>query len=153
MRVAHIRRSRKRLSLKSEMNLVPYIDVMLVLLIIFMVSAPLINASVDVSLPRADVKAINAAKSEPLIVEVDNRGHLFLRQNKHDKIRVSTTQLKTQVRVMLRHNPHLRVLVAGDKSGRYDGVYQALSDLQQAGVSKVGLMSTPKPGKSDARHE
>ena len=146
MRSARPTRRHKRFKLKSEINVVPYIDVMLVLLIIFMVTAPMINASVDVNLPQADAKALHT-KDEPVIVEVDRDGNFFLRKSKNDRDAVTPDQLKAEVGAIVKENPDVSVLVAGDQSGKYNGVYQALTDLQQAGVSKVGLMSTPESGK------
>ena len=150
MRTARTSRRHKRYKLKSEINVVPYIDVMLVLLIIFMVTTPMINASVDVNLPQADAKALHT-KDEPVIVEVDHDGNFFLRKGKDDKEPVTADQLKVEIGAIVKQNPDISVLVAGDQSGKYNGVYQALTDLQQAGVSKVGLMSTPESGKPNAR--
>ena len=150
MRCARHRRYARRFKLKSDINVVPYIDVMLVLLIIFMVTAPMINASVDVELPQAQARALHTQK-EPLIVEVDHAGHFFLRKSKHDKQAVDASQLKLEIAAILKQNPMVRVLVAGDRSGSYDGVYQALGDLQQAGVSSVGLMSVPTPDNPHGR--
>ena len=102
---------------------------------------PMINASVDVNLPQADAKALHT-KDEPVIVEVDHDGNFFLRKGKDDKEPVDAEQLKARVGAIVKQNPDVSVLVAGDNAGKYDGVYQALTDLQQAGVSKVGLMSS-----------
>ncbi|EIL96285.1 protein TolR [Rhodanobacter sp. 115] len=149
MRTPRTSRRHKRYKLKSEINVVPYIDVMLVLLIIFMVTTPMINASVDVNLPQADAKALHT-KNEPLIVEVDHDGNFCIKKDK-DCESVSADQLKVEIGAIVKQNPDISVLVAGDQSGKYNGVYQALTDLQQAGVSKVGLMSTPESGKPNAR--
>lgn len=143
-------RRHKRYKLKSEINVVPYIDVMLVLLIIFMVTAPMINASVDVNLPQAEAKALHT-KDEPVIVSVDRDGHLFLQLGKTAKEPIDAESLKVKVGAFVKQNPDISVLVAGDRTGKYDGVYQVLADLQQAGVAKVGLMSSPESGKPNAR--
>ncbi|MDO1527766.1 protein TolR [Fulvimonas sp. R45] len=139
-------RRHKRFKLKSEINVVPYIDVMLVLLIIFMVTAPMINASVDVNLPQAEAKALHT-KDQPVIVSVDQDGKLYLTLGDSKKEPIDAEALKVKVGAFVKENPDVSVLVAGDRGGKYDGVYQVLADLQQAGVAKVGLMSTPESGK------
>jgi biopolymer transport protein TolR len=133
----------KRYKLKSEINVVPYIDVMLVLLIIFMVTAPMMNSNVDVNLPQANAKSLQD-KKEPVIVSVDQGGQLYLTLGTEKKQPVDVDTLKAKVGAFVKANPEVSVLVAGDRDGKYDGVYQVLAELQQAGVAKVGLMSTPE---------
>lgn len=141
----------KRMKLKSEINVVPYIDVMLVLLIIFMVTAPMLNANVDVNLPQANAKSL-ADKKNPVIVSVGADGSLFLTLEGAKKEPVDVATLQAKVGAFVKANPDISVLVAGDREGKYEGVYQVLADLQQAGVSKVGLMSQPQgAGAGDAR--
>jgi biopolymer transport protein TolR len=133
----------KRLKLKSEINVVPYIDVMLVLLIIFMVTAPMLNANVDVNLPQANAKSLQD-KKEPVIISVGSDGSLFLTMDGTKKEPIDAETMKAKVGAFVKANPEISVLVAGDRDGKYDGVYQVLADLQQAGVAKVGLMSQPQ---------
>jgi biopolymer transport protein TolR len=133
----------KRMKLKSEINVVPYIDVMLVLLIIFMVATPMMNANVDVNLPQANAKSL-ADKKNPVIVSVDAGGNLYLTLEGAKKEPVDVETMKAKVGAFVKANPDISVLVAGDREGKYDGVYQVLAELQQAGVSKVGLMSQPQ---------
>jgi biopolymer transport protein TolR len=140
----------KRLKLKSEINVVPYIDVMLVLLIIFMVTAPMLNANVDVNLPQANAKSMHD-KKEPVIVSVDTKGQMYLTLGTSKKEPIDADALKVKVGAFVKQNPDVSVLVAGDRDGKYDGVYQVLALLQQAGVSKVGLMSAPESGKPNGR--
>ena len=140
----------KRLKLKSEINVVPYIDVMLVLLIIFMVTAPMLNANVDVNLPQANAKSLQD-KKDPVIVSVDNEGHMYLTLGTEKKEPIDADALKVKVGAFVQQNPDVSVLVAGDRDGKYDGVYQVLALLQQAGVSKVGLMSAPESGNPNGR--
>jgi biopolymer transport protein TolR len=135
----------KRLKLKSEINVVPYIDVMLVLLIIFMVTAPMINKNVDINLPQANAKSMQD-KKDPVIVAVDQNGQLYLTLGTEKRQPIDVDTMKTKVGAFVKANPDVSVLVAGDRDGKYDGVYQVLADLQQAGVSKVGLMSAPESG-------
>jgi biopolymer transport protein TolR len=140
----------KRLKLKSEINVVPYIDVMLVLLIIFMVTAPMLNANVDVNLPQANAKSLHD-KKDPVIVSVDSQGQLYLTLGTEKKEPIDANSLKVKVQAFVQQNPDVSVLVAGDRDGKYDGVYQVLALLQQAGVAKVGLMSAPETGNPNAR--
>ena len=135
----------KRLKLKSEINVVPYIDVMLVLLIIFMVTAPMLNSNVDVNLPQANAKSMQD-KKDPVIVQVDHNGQLYLTLGTAKKEPIDADAMKAKVGAFVKANPEVSVLVAGDRDGKYEGVYQVLAQLQQAGVSKVGLMSAPESG-------
>jgi len=133
------RRHRKR-KLKSEINVVPYIDVMLVLLIIFMVTAPLLNLGVDIDLPKSTAKAI-AQKKEPIVVVVGADGGYSLKMQDMPQQRVDAAVLAAKVSAFVKTNPEVAVFVAGDRRADYDTVYQAMVLLQQAGVERVGLMS------------
>ena len=139
------RRLRKR-KLKSEINVVPYIDVMLVLLIIFMVTAPLLNLGVDIDLPQANAKPIQSNK-DPVIVSVDANGGYTLKLPDASKKNVSAAELDAQVRALVATNPNIAVYVAGDEKASYQKVFLALGLLQNAGVDKVGLMSKPAEGR------
>jgi biopolymer transport protein TolR len=140
----------KRFKLKSEINVVPYIDVMLVLLIIFMVTAPMLNSNVDVNLPQANAKSLHD-KKEPVIISVDSQGQMYLTLGTEKKEPIDADALKVKVGAFVQQNPDVSVLVAGDRDGKYDGVYQVLALLQQAGVAKVGLMSAPGSGNPNGR--
>jgi biopolymer transport protein TolR len=140
----------KRFKLKSEINVVPYIDVMLVLLIIFMVTAPMLNANVDVNLPQANAKSLHD-KKDPVIVSVDSQGQMYLTLGTEKKEPIDADALKVKVGAFVQQNPDVSVLVAGDRDGKYQGVYQVLALLQQAGVAKVGLMSAPESGNPNGR--
>ncbi|GAB3782180.1 protein TolR [Dyella agri] len=132
----------RRYKLKSEINVVPYIDVMLVLLIIFMVTTPMLNSNVDVNLPQANAKALQG-KKDSLVIQVAKDGQLSLVLGNGKPEPVDEAGLQVKVKAFMDANPQLSVLVAGDTGGNYGGVYKVLADLQQAGVDKVGLMSTP----------
>jgi biopolymer transport protein TolR len=121
-----------------------------VLLIIFMVTAPMLNANVDVNLPQANAKSLHD-KKDPVIVSVDSQGQLYLTLGTEKKEPIDANSLKVKVQAFVQQNPDVSVLVAGDRDGKYDGVYQVLALLQQAGVAKVGLMSAPETGNPNAR--
>jgi len=132
----------------SEINVVPYIDVMLVLLVIFMITAPLLNLGVEVELPEADAEPLDAQQSdEPLVLTVLKNGDLYL--NAGGDLDGTTSglidaeSLVITVSAIVRRNPEIQVLVGGDQAVGYGQVYNAMVLLQKAGVQKVGLMSDP----------
>ncbi|KAB2899335.1 MAG: protein TolR [Dokdonella sp.] len=144
--IASRRRKRK---LNAEINVVPYIDVMLVLLIIFMVTAPLLNLGVDIELPQSAAKSIHHDK-EPAVVSVDRGGQLYLTLANAPREAIDAEALKTKIAAFVRQNPQIPVYVAGDTAADYGTIYDAMVLLQQAGVPKVGLMSKP-PEAAKAR--
>ena len=133
----------KRRKLKNEINVVPYIDVMLVLLIIFMVTAPLMNLGVDVQLPESNAKSITEQK-DPVVVSVDRDGNYFLAIEAGSNEAVDTGSLQAKVRALVANNPDVAVYVAADGAGSYQNVMDAMALLQNAGVERVGLMSQPR---------
>ena len=135
----------------AEINVVPYIDVMLVLLVIFMITAPLLNLGVEVELPKADAEPMEHQQNEePLVLTVLRNGDLYLNAGgESDGVTsgmIDPETLVTTVAAMVRRNPELEVLVGGDKEVEYGAIYQAMVLLQKAGVLKVGLMSDPLDG-------
>ena len=139
---------RKKRKLKAEINVVPYIDVMLVLLIIFMVTAPLLNPSVDIHLPQSAAKAAQIDK-EPIVITVDKDGAFFLTLGASQREPINANDLVLKVSAFVRQSPQVSVFIGGDERVDYGKVYQAMVLLQQAGVPKVGLMSQPM---QEARH-
>jgi biopolymer transport protein TolR len=135
-------RIRKKRKLKAEINVVPYIDVMLVLLIIFMLTAPLLNLGVDIQLPQSTAKAVQADK-EPIVVTVDKDGAYFLTLGATPREAIDSDTLVKKVSAFLRQNPQVPVLIGGDDRVDYGKIYQVMVLLQQSGVPKVGLMSQP----------
>ena len=138
--MAQLSRGRR---LMGEINVVPYIDVMLVLLIIFMVTAPLLNLGVDIQLPQSNAKSIQE-KKDPVIVSVDREGHLFLTIEGSKNQAVTSAELVAKVGAYVRNNPKVAVFVAGDGNAPYQTIYSVLTDLQtKANVPRAGLMSNP----------
>ena len=132
----------------SEINVVPYIDVMLVLLVIFMITAPLLNLGVEVELPKADAEPLDTQQNEePMVLTVMRNGDLYL--NAGGDLAGTTSgmidpeTLVQTVSAIVRRNPELQVLVGGDEQVSYGAIYNAMVLLQKAGVQKVGLMSDP----------
>ena len=144
MATASCRRLRKR-KLKAEINVVPYIDVMLVLLIIFMVTAPLLNVGVDVNLPQSDAKPLEQTKRQPVVVQVGRDGTLALTYEGLKRPQaVDRAALVARVRAFVAADPQLPVYVAGDRDVSYQTVYEVLTLLQrEAKVARAGLMGVP----------
>ena len=132
----------------SEINVVPYIDVMLVLLVIFMITAPLLTQGVNVNLPRAKARALTQQDKTPIVVSVDGQGHYFLNVSSHPTKPINSQQLMTQIaaRLQLAKQQHIKmpVYVKGDKAVDYGHVVHAMVLLQQAGANDVGLITQPK---------
>ena len=132
----------------AEINVVPYIDVMLVLLVIFMITAPMLNLGVEVDLPKADAEPLdNQENQEPMVVTVLKNGDLYLNAGGDtdgaSSGLIDAETLVTTVAAIVRRNPEIQVLVGGDQSVGYGHIYDAMVLLQKAGVAKVGLMSDP----------
>ncbi|KIQ97659.1 MULTISPECIES: protein TolR [Lysobacter] len=136
---APYRRRRKR-QLKAEINVVPYIDVMLVLLIIFMVTAPLMNLGVGVELPRSNAKSL-AQKQEPVVVSVDADGNYFLTLQGAPQEAMQPAELSARVAAFVNNNPDVPVYVAGDRAANYEVVLNAMALLQSANVPRVSLLT------------
>jgi biopolymer transport protein TolR len=128
----------------SEINVVPYIDVMLVLLIIFMVTAPLLKQGVEVDLPTAPANPLNAESPEPIVVTVDKSGLMFLNIAVDPDTQISDEALVEQVKSALAREPRRPVMVRGDANGPYQNVVSTLVLLQQADVGSVGLVTDPE---------
>lgn len=133
--------ARKRRKPMAEINVVPYIDVMLVLLVIFMISAPLLTQGVKVELPQAETETLNVKPTETIVVKVDLQGNLHLAIGTGKENPVSRTELLAQITDQRELNPAVSVLVAGDENVQYRFVMDALSLLSEAGLGNVGLMT------------
>jgi len=125
----------------SEINVVPYIDVMLVLLIIFMITAPLLQQGVEIDLPQASANPLPPEQREPLIVSVSEQGDLYLNIGADNEKPISEELLAARVAAVIKNHPQTPVLVRGDKAVDYGRVTEAMVLLQSAGVEKVGLMT------------
>ncbi|MEW6991311.1 protein TolR [Colwelliaceae bacterium 6441] len=126
----------------AEINVVPYIDVMLVLLIIFMVTAPLITQGVKVELPKADAEPLSKDSKPPLVASVDAQGQYYLAVGTSKNEAMSAEEVATLVAAHLKVEPDTPVVVNGDGAVSYDAVIQLMVLLQQkAGVPSVGLMT------------
>ena len=132
----------------AEINVVPYIDVMLVLLVIFMITTPLLNLGVEVDLPKADAEPLDSQQNdEPMVVTVLKNGDLYLTAGGEadgaNSGLIDPETLVATVAAIVRRNPEIQVLVGGDQAVGYGHIYNAMVLLQKAGVAKDGLMSDP----------
>ncbi|MCX7125630.1 MAG: protein TolR [Gammaproteobacteria bacterium] len=146
------RARRKRNRPMSEMNLVPYIDVMLVLVVILMITAPLLTQGVHVQLPSASAKAL-PQKTAPIIVSVDTQGNLYLNTSATPSQVITPQDLMSQVSTQLQasqaQHQERDVYVKGDRNANYGEIMNAMVLLQKAGASDVGLI-TKSPPKAPA---
>jgi len=143
--VSSARRTKPRRSV-SEINVVPYIDVMLVLLVIFMITAPLLTQGVKVDLPQAASEPIESEVQEPLVVTVDINGNYYLNVGEDEKTAIDHQALVNKVAAVLRLKPETPVMVRGDKDVIYGKVVVAMGLLQRAGAPSVGLITeAPEP--------
>jgi len=136
----------KRNKQLAEINVVPYIDVMLVLLVIFMITAPLLSQGVDVNLPAARAKMLTQNK-EPIVVSIDRNGNYYLNIAASPVAVINANSLENRVTAELKRDPKRQVLVKGDKEVDYGKVVSAMVLLQHAGASNVGLVTTSDESK------
>jgi biopolymer transport protein TolR len=134
-------RRSKRKRLIADINVVPYIDVMLVLLVIFMVTAPLLQQGVEVDLPQAQAKALSSEEPKPLVLTVDHNGRYYLNLTASPGRPLDADSVFKFAADRLRRNPQLPVMVRADKNVDYGTVVRAMVLLQQAGAAKVGLLT------------
>ncbi|RKZ37152.1 MAG: protein TolR [Gammaproteobacteria bacterium] len=136
--MSRYRRRRRRI---SEMNVVPYIDVMLVLLIIFMITSPLLSRSVEVELPTVrQAENVTPTQTKFVIVTINAQGQLFLDE---DKQTLTMTELIIRLTALIRFEPNSQVFIRGDSRLAYGEIIKVMSLLQEVGVYKVGLLTKP----------
>ncbi|WP_407354166.1 protein TolR [Luteimonas sp. R10] len=138
---AAVLRRRKRRKLKNEINVVPYIDVMLVLLIIFMVTTPLLNLGTDVNLPDSNARSL-ATPKDPVVVSVYPDGAMALMIEQQNQS-IGREDLLARLRAIHSQNPEATVLVRGDGAASYQRIMDAIGVINEAGVTKVSLLSRP----------
>ena len=126
-------RNRKRLSIRSEVNLTPLIDVMTSLLAIFMITAPLLTTGIPVDLPKGDGKTMTTSE-KTLDLSVDARGNLYLASQK-----VSKTQILSKLKAIVSENPNIQIVISADKKASYGTVIELMAYLRESGYVQVGL--------------
>jgi biopolymer transport protein TolR len=134
----------KKRKLMAEINVVPYIDVMLVLLIIFMVTAPLLTQGIEVELPKANAEPIKSVPDhDPLVLSVDAEGNLYINAGDDEDKPSSGRKIVTIVSVVLGEKPETPVFVKADRAVSYGNVVGAMVLLQQAGANNIGFVTDP----------
>jgi biopolymer transport protein TolR len=139
---------RKRRRLMGEINVVPYIDVMLVLLIIFMITAPLLSQGIKVDLPKAPAEPLSTKdmrNAEPLILSISSAGDLYLNVGENEEEPLDEPTVLARAAAVLRNTPETAVLVRADEAVPYGRVVTGMVLLQQAGAQKVGFVTEPPP--------
>ena len=136
-------RVRKRRRPMSDINVVPYIDVMLVLLVIFMITAPLLTQGVQVELPQADAELLPSEQDGPVVVTVNAAGELFIDVGEGKNQPVDPDTLQQRVAAVLRNKPKTPIMIRGDTRVDYGRVVEAMVLVQAGGAPSVGLITEP----------
>jgi biopolymer transport protein TolR len=140
--------SQRKRRLMADINVVPYIDVMLVLLVIFMVTAPLLTQGIKVELPRAAAEPIAASaarNAQPLVLSIDQRGRWYLNVGREPAQPLERRVAAARAAAVLRRTPEVSVLVKADRRVDYGQVVDGMVMLSQAGAHKLGFLTDPPP--------
>ena len=135
-----IYRLAKRKKLQAEINVVPYIDVMLVLLIIFMVLSPLLIQGIEVNLPQTDTTKMSI-QNEPLVISIDANGNYYLNLG-DENLSISIKELKRKALVIYQANNDIEVVFQSDEAVSFNSVAKAMAAVQSVGISKIGIVTT-----------
>ena len=135
-----IYRLAKKKNLKAEINVVPYIDVMLVLLIIFMILSPLLIQGIEVDLPKTDTTKMSI-QNEPLVISIDESGNYFINVGE-ESLAINLDELKRKSKVIYDANPEIEVVFQSDKDVSFDFVAKAMASVQSVGISKIGIVTS-----------
>lgn len=142
------RRARRQV---AEINVVPYIDVMLVLLVIFMITAPLLRTAVEIDLPDADIEATasssNQQSEEPLVLTVNQEGIWYLNVADEPEEPVDRVEAERTISAIVRLSPDRRVVVAGDTNADYGQIMEGMVMLKRAGAAAIDLITEPPAGQ------
>lgn len=132
------RGGRNRRRPMSEINVTPFVDVMLVLLIIFMVAAPLMNSGVEVNLPKTVAGEMTPSDDQPVNITIQQDGKIYLSEEE-----ASLTELTAKIEAVKGANKDVRILIRGDENVDYGSVMEVISILNKAGYSKIGMLTRP----------
>ena len=135
-----IYRLAKRKKLHADINVVPYIDVMLVLLIIFMVLSPLLIQGIEVNLPQTDTTKMSV-QNEPLVISIDSNGNYYLNLGE-ETLPIPLDELKRKAEVIYQANSEIEVVFQSDESVSFNSVAKAMAAVQSVGISKIGIVTT-----------
>tara|TARA_Y100000992_G_C21130633_1_gene426395 strand:+ start:168 stop:587 length:420 start_codon:yes stop_codon:yes gene_type:complete len=135
-----VNKIQKKHKIISQINVTPFVDVMLVLLIVFMITAPLLTVGVSVDLPRTKASQLNS-KGDPIVVSIKHNGELFIQEREIDSV-----QLLPRLRAISSGNKNLRIYVRGDKNVPYGIVLETISKIKSSGFKKVALVAKLQEG-------
>ncbi len=144
---------RARPMIDAQINIVPYIDVMLVLLVIFMMTTPIIEQGIDVDLPAAEAKIVDFTEQQPTIITINRAGEYFINSMADESADVSSgerlplSRIAARVQARLQVFPQMKVFVRGDREVAYGSVIALMSFLQKNGVDKVGIVTESSDAK------
>ena len=130
----------KRKKLNAEINVVPYIDVMLVLLIIFMVLSPLLIQGIEVNLPKTDTTKMSIS-NEPLVISINESGKYFLNLGE-EQLPISLIELKNKAKIIYQANPDIEIVFKSDANVPFNFVTKAMANIQSLGIEKVGIVTS-----------
>lgn len=134
----HHRYSKNQRRLMSEINVTPFVDVMLVLLVVFMITAPLLQTGVDLDLPKTDTPNLPEIE-KPLIISVNKQNEIFLSES---KLKIKT--LSTKLKLIKKNNSKVSIYLRADKEVKYDLIMGVLKEIIDAGITNVSLITEPK---------
>ncbi len=123
--------------LKSEINITPLVDVMLVLLIVFMIAAPLLSVGVPVNLPKTEAKSLSSQK-DPLTVTIDSNGKVFIQEKE-----IAFDQLATKLNAISENGYKEKIYIRGDRSADYGKILKVMARINTAGFENIGLVTDP----------
>lgn len=136
--------SRSNKPLNANMNVVPYIDVMLVLLVIFMVATPMMTTGVDVELPKEQTQSLQAGMQLPVVVSLSSEGNIFMSYEEKTNIAVSKKEMIDTLLALQNQTANqqgLQVMINADQNNAYGNIMQLMANIQQTGIKKVGLLT------------
>ena len=137
-----IRSKHKKRKLVAEINVIPYVDVTFVLLVVFMVTAPLLMQGVQVNLPAVDSAPMKSNDNDPFIVSIKNDGSYWIDQRGENKNK-NLNEIKQIIEKILSQSPEKQILIWGDEKVDYGSVVLLMSELQKVGATSVGLITDP----------
>ena len=135
-----IYRLAKKKNLKAEINVVPYIDVMLVLLIIFMVLSPLLIQGVEVNLPSTDTTKMSV-QNEPMVISIDKNGNYYINVG-DESLPIDLNELKRKSMIIFEANPDIEIVLQSDRDVIFDSVAKAMAAVQSVGITNIGIVTT-----------
>ncbi len=138
MKTFHKYSSRQNKKLMSEINVTPFVDVMLVLLIVFMITAPLLKTGVEIELPEIDTPNI-PEKKDPLIITINKKNETFISEKKYDP-----GSLNLKLQELKRVNPKVQIYIRADKTVTYDMLMKVMKQIMDGGISNISLITLPK---------